>query len=86
MNERPIPSEHEIARIAQYEVEGKLRPCITTRLGEGDDYGLDAFVQHVIPGNPPLRTNLLFGLQVKGTGKELTPTHTEPLKVAHLID
>ncbi len=86
MNERPIPSEHEIARKAQHEVEGKLRPCIPTRLGEGDDYGLDAFVQHVIPGRPPFRTNLLFGLQVKGTGKELTSIHSEPLKVAHLID
>ncbi len=40
MTDRPIPPEHEIAREAQHQVEGKLRPRIPTRLGEGDDYGL----------------------------------------------
>ncbi len=86
MPDRPIPDEHEIARAAQHAVEGKLAPCIPTRLGQGDDYGLDAFVQHVIPGYPPIRTALLFGLQVKGSATELAENHQESLKVSHLID
>ena len=86
MPDRPIPSEHETARAAQRAIEGRLAPCIPTRLGQGDDYGLDAFVQHVFPGYPPVRTALLFGLQIKGTAAELVDNHQEQLKVSHLID
>jgi hypothetical protein len=86
MVDRPIPLQHETSRAAQRVVEDELAPCIPTRLAQGDDYGLDGFVQHVRPGRPPCRTSLLFGLQVKGTEAVFQPLHQEPLRVAHLID
>src|SRR5215813_7039861 len=86
MPDHPIPQRHETGRAAQRAVEQELSPCITTRLGQGDDYGLDGFVQHVRPGRPPCRTSLLFGLQVKGTEGILEARHLESLRTAHLLD
>ncbi|MDZ4404284.1 DUF4365 domain-containing protein [Prosthecobacter sp.] len=82
----PIPEQHEIGRTAQRAVEDYLSPCIPTRLAQGDDYGYDAFVQHVIPGCPPLRTPMVFGLQVKGTSKLIEQNQSEQLKVRHLVE
>jgi hypothetical protein len=82
----PLPQEHETARAAQRRVEEKLAPCIPTRLGQGDDYGIDAYVQHVLPGIPPIRTAELFCLQIKGKVTPLEEMHSEQLKTAHLLN
>jgi len=86
MQQRTIPTTHEIARESQRAVEQQLAPCITTRLGQGDDYGLDGYVQHVRPGRPPIRTSLLFGLQIKGHEAAFQEINTEQFRVAHLVD
>ena len=67
-------------------VESELSPCICTRLNEGDDYGLDAFVQYVHPGRPARRTSLQFGLQVKGTSVGFESYFAIRLKVSSLCD
>lgn len=85
MNQREIPREHEISRAAQRAVERDLAPCITTRPAQGDDYGLDGFVQHVQSGIPPVWTGLTFGLQTKGHEAAFVEEHAEPLRVRDLV-
>lgn len=85
-NYTPIPQQHEISRIARQNVEAQLLPCIVTRLDQGDDYGLDGYVQQLLPRPVLLRTPVIFALQIKGTAEAFDGIWQEPLEVKHLKD
>jgi len=79
-----IPESHETGRAAFDLAVRQLRPSIVTEPRQGDDYGIDGFVQQFVRQNGLIQTNVQYGLQSKGTSAPFQDVHSEQFETLDL--